>query len=259
MPEDKRPPQGGNKVRLTQPDLPDGEVVTLLATAPITGFGLHPLGSNHVFVVKMDAGDGRAPFYGIYKPQAGERPLRDFPGGTLYRRECAAYEMSTALGWPAIPPTVIREGPHGIGSVQLFIDADPRANYFTMRESELSTFEPVAAFDLLATNADRKAGACLRDPAGKVWAIDQGLTFNPYALQRTVMWEFCGERIADRLIEDMRRVASELDARARLGCRLEELLAEGERQALCERLDRIIAEPVFPVLDPNYNVPWPLV
>ncbi|MBI2965344.1 MAG: hypothetical protein HYY34_03965 [Chloroflexi bacterium] len=258
MPEDKRPPQGRNKVRLTQPDLPDGEVATLLATAPITGFGLHPLGSNHVFVVKLESAGGD-PLYGIYKPQAGERPLRDFPRGTLYRRECAAYELSVALGWPAIPPTVIREGPHGVGSVQLFIDADPAANFFTMRESELPAFEPVAAFDFLANNADRKAGACLKDRAGKVWAIDQGLTFNPYALQRTVMWEFCGERIADRLVEDMKRVVPELDPRARLGCRLEELLVKGERHALCERLERIIAEPVFPVLDPNYNVPWPLV
>jgi hypothetical protein len=207
----------------------------------------------------MDSGDGAQPFYGIYKPQAGERPLRDFPRGTLYRRECAAYELSLALGWPSIPPTVIRHGPHGIGSVQLFIDADPRANFFTMRETELSTFEPVAAFDLLANNADRKAGACLRDPAGRVWAIDQGLTFNPYALQRTVMWEFCGEPIAQRLVDDIRRITPELSPRARLGCRLEELLVEGELEALGERLERVLADPVFPVLDPNYNVPWPLI
>jgi hypothetical protein len=259
MPEEERPPQRRDKVRLRQPALPDGDVLTLLATAPITGFGLHPLGSNHVFVLKLESDGVAEPFYGIYKPQAGERPLRDFPRGTLYRRECAAYELSAALGWPSIPPTVVREGPHGVGSVQLFIDADPYANFFTMREKKLSTFEPVATFDLLANNADRKAGACLKDPTGKVWAIDQGLTFNPYALQRTVMWEFCGEPIAKRLIDDIERVRPELDRRSRLGCRLNELLVEGELEALCERAERIAANPVFPVLDPNYNVPWPLV
>lgn len=258
MPEEERTSQRRDKVRLRQLNLPDGEALALLATAPITGFGLHPLGSNHVFVVKMESGGGD-PFYGIYKPQAGERPLRDFPRGTLYRRECAAYELSVALGWPAIPPTVVREGPHGVGSVQLFIDADPAANFFTMREAQLPTFEPVAAFDLLANNADRKAGACLKDRAGKVWAIDQGLTFNPYALQRTVMWEFCGEPISERLLEDIRRIVPQLNPLARLGCRLEELLVEGERQALCERLERILADPVFPALDLNSNVPWPLV
>lgn len=238
---------------------PDAETLRLLATAPITGFGLHPLGSNHVFVVKLDPGAGTEPIYGIYKPRAGERPLRDFPRGTLYRRECAAYELSVALGWPDIPPTVVREGPHGIGSVQLFIEADPAANFFTMRESSLATFEPVAAFDLLANNADRKGGACLRDEHGKVWAIDQGLTFNPYAIQRTVMWEFCGARITERLTDDLRRIRPELSPRADLGCRLEELLMEGELEATRERLERILADPVFPVLDPNFNVPWPLV
>lgn len=238
---------------------PHADVLRLLATAPITGFGLHPLGTNHVFVVKLEAAAGGEPAYGIYKPRAGERPLRDFPRGTLYRRECAAYELSVALGWPAIPPTVVREGPHGIGSVQLFIDADPTANFFTMRESALATFEPVAAFDLLANNADRKGGACLKDEQGKVWAIDQGLTFNPYALQRTVMWEFCGERIREPLVDDMRRIRTELSPLASLGCRLNELLVEGELAALQERLDRILSDPVFPILDPNYNVPWPLV
>ncbi|MBI4305487.1 MAG: hypothetical protein HY678_04125, partial [Chloroflexi bacterium] len=173
-------------------ELPAHDLLAVMATAPITAFGLHPLGSNHVFVIKLEPGNGREPIHAIYKPMAGERPLRDFPRGTLYRRECAAYVLSATLGWPAIPPTVIRDGPHGIGSVQQYIDADPTANFFTMRENNLKKFEPIAAFDLFTNNADRKGGACLKDSTGKIWAIDQGLTFNPYAIQRTVMWEFCG-------------------------------------------------------------------
>lgn len=236
-----------------------GEILELLATAEITGIGLHPEGTNYVFVVKLDPGDGAEPTFGIYKPQRGERPLRDFPRGTLYLRECASYELSTALGWPLIPPTVVREGPHGIGSVQLYIEADRSQNYFTLRDDELERFEPVAAFDILVNNADRKAGACLKDADGRLWAIDQGLTFNPDARIRTVMWEFSGERFSDALVSDLRALGPRLAPSEPLAIRLRELISESEVEALRQRLDRIVARPCFPVLDPQLNVPWPFV
>ncbi len=236
-----------------------GEILEMLATAEISGIGLHPEGSNYVFVVNLDRGDGADPLLGIYKPMRGERPLRDFPRGTLYRRECASYVLGAALGWPRIPPTVVREGPHGIGSVQLYIDADRSQNYFTMRDDDLVRLAPIAAFDQLVNNADRKGGACLRDRQGRIWAIDQGLTFNPYARLRTVMWEFSGEPWPDALVDDLRAVSPSLAPAKALGKRLRELLSNDEVEALQHRLDGIVERPCFPVLDPQLNVPWPFV
>ena len=143
-----------------------------LSAWDITGIGLHPGGSNYVFVIRLEdperpesddsEDDPPNALYGIYKPAAGERPLKDFPFGTLHNRERAAYLLATELGWPHIPPTVVRDGPHGEGSVQLFIDSDAEENYFTLRDEHLSLFEPIAMFDVLTHNADRKGGACLK-------------------------------------------------------------------------------------------------
>ena len=95
----------------------------------------------------------------IYKPRRGERPLWDFPPGTLCQREVATYVLSRGLDWSLVPPTVLRDQPYGLGAVQLYIDADPAANYFTLREEQLKDFLPVALFDLLTNNADRKGGS----------------------------------------------------------------------------------------------------
>ena len=239
--------------------LPAGEILELLANREILRVVLHPQGSNYVFVAKLDLGPGETPLLAVYKPQAGERPLRDFPRGTLYLRECAAYELSLTLGWPRIPPTVIREGPHGVGSMQLFIDADERENFFTLRDEHLDRFEPIALFDLLTNNADRKGGACLVDPRNEIWAIDHGLTFNPYARQRTVMWEFCGEPISEGLLHDLKSLEKQLEPRSELGRRLRALLAEYEVEFLHARLKKVLAAPAFPILDSNANIPWPFV
>jgi len=195
----------------------------------------------------------------VYKPRAGERPLRDFPAGSLHRRERAAYVLAASLGWPAIPPTVVREGPHGPGSVQLFIDADSEHNFFTLRDVDLTAFEPVAAFDVLVNNADRKGGSCLRDAGGKLWAIDHGLTFNPLARQRTVMHEFCGRPYSARVVALLRDLRPRLDPSAPLARALEALLEPGETEALRVRLAGMLEDPVFPVLDPRLNVPWPFL
>ena len=91
-------------------------------------YQLTPLGSNYTFLVKieLDGNEGHA----IYKPKEGEAPLWDFPSGTLYKREYAAYLLSEILGWGLIPFTIIRDGPYGVGSVQQFIDHDPKNNVF---------------------------------------------------------------------------------------------------------------------------------
>ncbi len=234
-----------------------GETLELLSTAEIDGLGLHPEGSNYVFVVRLQPDGGGEPVLAIYKPAAGERPLRDFPRGTLHLREMAAYELSTALGWPDIPPTVVREGPHGVGSVQLFIDGQADANYFSMRVDQLERFEAIALFDLITNNADRKGSAVLLDDDDRLWAIDHGLTFNPDARLRTVMWEFCGKPVSDALLDGLKEMGPALDGGEALGSRLRELLAVEEVDLLQERVERVIADPVFPLLDPEKNVPWP--
>ena len=156
---------------------------------------------NSTFLVEVVGPE--APTLAVYKPQAGEAPLWDFAEGTLCRREVAAFVLAAALGWPAIPPTILRDGPFGTGSVQLFVDADPSEHYFTLRERCLDAFRPVAAFDVVANNADRKSGHCLRSEDGTVWLFDHGVCFHEDPKLRTVIWEFAGEPLADHLARDL--------------------------------------------------------
>jgi len=256
-------------MELRQSVLSPERVFARLEKWDVGAIGLHPEGSNYVFVVRLDPGedadsldtgpDGKEQLYAVYKPQAGERPLRDFTHGSLHRRERAAYLLAEALGWPDIPPTVVRDGPYGTGSMQLFIEADHSEHFFALRDTDLDAYEPVAAFDVLVNNADRKGTSCLRDAAGTIWAIDHGLTFNPYALQRTVMHEFCGRPYSGDILSSLRESQSTLSPAGKLSGALDELLDPGETDALRDRLARMLADPVFPLLDPQINVPWPLI
>ncbi len=252
-----------------QPDHLTEQATTLrrLQEWPITGTGLHPGGSNYVFVVRLQPDPeatnsedtGADEILGIYKPSAGERPLRDFPYGSLHNRERAAYLVANSLGWPRIPPVVIRDGPHGEGSVQLFIDAETSANYFSMRDDCLHLFEPIAMFDVLVHNADRKGGSCLKADDGMLWAIDHGLTFNPLARRRTVMFEFNGQAYPAPLLSDLEELRGQLEPGCALADQLRELLDDDEVEDLARRADGMIARKTQPVLDPNVNVPWPFV
>ena len=234
----------------------------------IDGIGLHPGGSNYVFVLRLKppetgtldpSDEGAAPLMAIYKPAAGERPLHDFPYGTLHLRERAAFLVSEALGWPLLPPVAVRDGPHGPGSVQMFVEHDARQNYFTMRGACLPLFAPVAAFDVLVHNADRKGGAVLKGQDGRLWATDNALTFNPYARRRTVMFEFSDEPYPPGTAESVRKLLPLLEKGGALGEELRELLSDGEVGALGERAQRMIEGGRHPRLDPELNVPWPFV
>ncbi len=247
---------------MIQPDSVAGlsrkEIEERLTKWPINGIGLHPGGSNYVFVVRLAEGDEE--IFAIYKPAAGERPLRDFPYGTLHNRELCAYMIADALGWPAVPPTVVRDGPHGVGSVQLFIDADFTKHYFNLREERLDDYTPVAMFDVLVNNADRKGGACLLDADSRIWAVDHGLTFNPLARRRTVMFEFNGTPYPAKLlksIEDLMRTLD--DTGSDLRNKLAEALDEPEIDSLIRRGSEMLESRNFPHLDPDWNVPWPMI
>ena len=214
--------------------------------------------SNATFLTSVDDGELRS--LAVYKPRRGERPLWDFPHGTLYLREVAAYVVSRALGWPLIPPTVLRDGPYGPGALQLYIDADPEANYFTFREERLPDLLPVALFDILVNNADRKGGHLLLDRWDRIWAIDNALTFHPEPKLRTVIWDFAGELIPEECLVDLHQLEQQLGRGNALRQRLARLLIDDEIAALQDRLATLLETSVFPLPDPTYRqVPWPVV
>jgi uncharacterized repeat protein (TIGR03843 family) len=157
----------------------DSFVVDALREATFGELELLYDSSNYVFLATLTHekyGDG----LGVYKPANGERPLYDFPSRTLYRREVAAYELSRLLGWGLVPPTVAVDGPHGPGSLQLYIEHDPAEHYFHVRDEGAHDEQLVrfAAFDLIANNADRKGGHLLLARDGHIWGIDNGLCFH---------------------------------------------------------------------------------
>ncbi len=217
--------------------------------------GLMPGASNYTFLARARA--DREEVLAIYKPRRGEIPLWDFPSGTLCAREVAAYELSRCLGWPRVPPTVMRDGPEGEGSVQLFVRFDPEQHYFTLEIERRDEFRGVAAFDLVANNADRKAGHCLLGHDGQVWSIDHGVCFAAEPKLRTVIWGFIGEPIPAGLLEDLRRARGELDG-GDLVERLSTLLAPEELAALARRIEALVAAGVYPQPEPGTRpYPWP--
>lgn len=235
------------------------QALPLLQSAPVIGGYRMPYGSNYTFMVHLDAGDGNC-IRAIYKPRDGERPLYDYPSGTLYQRERATFILSRALGWPNVPYTLLREGPYGIGSMQMYIDCDPDTTYFDLIERNADELAKFAVFDLVVNNGDRKAGHCLQDDQGALWSIDHGLTFHPAFKLRTVMVEFWGKPIPDALAADLERLLSALESPAHdLPRLLADLIAPQEMQSLTQRLEFALQRRALPMLDPYRNVPWPWV
>jgi hypothetical protein len=219
--------------------------------------GLFPLGSNATFLCQMES--SRGSLRAVYKPARGERPLWDFPAGSLGRREAAAFEVSRGLHWDFVPPTVFREdGPLGPGSFQEFIDLDPEANYFTLREGEADALRQVAAFDMLINNADRKAMHVLRDTSGRIRLIDHGVCFHTEPKLRTVIWEFAGERIPAAILTTIRTFRQTLMSVGRIRAALENLLSEEELEAMAARAVALESSACFPEPGPGWNVPWPI-
>jgi len=222
--------------------------------------GLLPRSSNYTLLARATAGDDEVLV--VYKPRRGETPLWDFPEGTLCQREVAAYEVASALGWPDVPPTVLRDGPEGEGSAQLFVEFDPTRHYFTMAEdpARREEFRQVAAFDLIVNNADRKSGHCLcAVEGGGVFVVDHGVAFSVEPKLRTVIWEFAGEPIPAGLRDDARRVADELEAGGPLCERLSGLLAPDEVDATARRARAVAGAERFPHPAGERPYPWPPV
>ncbi|MEX2430387.1 MAG: SCO1664 family protein [Dehalococcoidia bacterium] len=234
----------------------DPNAIQFLHDAEMGDGWLHPSSSNYTFIVELCAGDRRG--FGVYKPRAGEAPLWDFPSGTLYKRECAAFELGRLLEWPVVPPTVVREGELGIGSLQLFVPHPPDSNFFALKETHRDDVLRMAVFDIVANNADRKGGHCFLAQAGGVWGVDHGLTFNVPRKLRTVIWDFAGEPVPRHLVTDLCTLLDTLvrDGPPALGA-LQELLLPEEAAALQQRLEAVIREPVMPMPYSRRDLPWP--
>jgi uncharacterized repeat protein (TIGR03843 family) len=240
-------------------ELTADEIAEVLSHGELDVVGRLRYSSNGAFLVQAHA-DG-AEVAAVYKPRRGERPLWDFPDGTLFRREVAAYEVSRALGWGVVPVTVFRgNAPLGPGALQRFVDHDPEEHYFTLLEDHEDRFRQFAVFDVLVNNADRKGGHCLHDLANDlIVGIDHGLTFHAAWKLRTVIWDFAGEPVPPALADDVCRVSADaIDGP--LGVRLAEMLSAAELSAFAVRAADVIRAGRFPEPDPGYHaVPWPLV
>ena len=217
-----------------------------------------PHSSNATFLVHV-VHDGLS-HPAIYKPLRGERPLWDFEPG-LHRREVAAYRLSETLGIGAVPPTVLRDGPLGEGSVQWFVTADHREHYFTIHQNHPEVHDQlrdIAALDILANNTDRKSGHCLLLPGdvdrpATVWAIDHGLCFATEFKLRTVIWEFGDEPLPEHILD----VASTICAEVPVD--IAALLADDEVDAIQQRAAWMVKERRFPVDNSGRRYPWPWV
>jgi len=241
----RRPEEGGAPA--------DAPVLRDLATAPVAGVGRIVYASNAVFLLELEAEDPTTPgqpLRGVYKPARGERPLWDFPRGTLHLREVASYRVDAALGFGLVPPTVLRDGPAGPGSLQLFVDAAERRPLKREREALEERLPLVATLDALINNADRKSAHLLVSREMRLWGIDNGLSFLPYPRQRTVLLRLGGSPLPEEATAAV--VALQHDRRrlTKLRRQLLQLLSGEEVEAFVHRLAELAATPVYPVLDP---------
>ncbi len=253
--------------------------VDLLRSGDLTINGRLVSASNATFQGVVSQGEQNATV--VYKPISGERPLWDFPDGTLAQREYAAYLVSEALGWGVVPPTLLRDGPFGEGMCQLWVHADERElvdivprgevadgwlgvldaydardNPITLVHEDSPALRRMAVFDAIVNNADRKGGHILGADTGEVYGVDHGVTFNVDEKLRTVLWGWAGSRVPDDIIADVRRLAGELD-RA-LGRALKRLLTPAEIAVTKARVQRLVRQRRYPLPDDDRHViPWP--
>ncbi|NCG37565.1 MAG: SCO1664 family protein [Actinobacteria bacterium] len=241
---------------LDRPPIETARALTLLAEGKADLVGRMPYSSNATFLVDVHHDGLHA--QAIYKPEAGERPLWDFPDG-LYQREVAAFEIDDVLGWGLVPPTIVRDDMvHGVGSVQLFMPNDHEEHYFSLHEADDTyddSFRRICVLDLVINNTDRKSGHCLLGTDGRIWAIDHGVALHHEFKLRTVIWDFAGDWIDDEVCDDLWRFLAE-----DLPGPLSELLSPLERDAMRTRARAVATARRFPEDDTGgRRWPWPLI
>ncbi|MBA3743872.1 MAG: SCO1664 family protein [Sporichthya sp.] len=193
----------------------------------------------------------------VHKPIAGERPLWDFPDGTLAAREVGAYRVSAATGWNIVPPTVLRDGPWGPGMAQLWIDVDDSVDLGWLVRADDDRLRRIAVLDAVINNADRKGGHLLPTAGGDLYGIDHGVCFAVENKLRTLLWGWAGQPLPEETVEVLEEVAAEWESG--LGPALTELLTPRESTATRRRLTRLLRTGIHP--EPRQDgwpaVPWP--
>ncbi|GAA5707925.1 MULTISPECIES: SCO1664 family protein [Streptomyces] len=229
--------------------------------------------------------DGQEAFC-IYKPVAGERPLWDFPDGTLAQREVAAYEVSEATGWGLVPTTVLRDGPYGEGMCQLWIEGQPDVELLALVDGEEpeagwkaigfadvgegrtallvhaddERLRRLAVLDAVINNADRKGGHLLPTDEGRLYGIDHGVTFNTENKLRTLLWGWAGEPLTADAAEALGTLKDGLTAGGALATRLAELITPAELDATRARVDAMLTSGKHPEPSGEWPaIPWPPV
>jgi uncharacterized repeat protein (TIGR03843 family) len=194
----------------------------------------------------------------VYKPVAGERPLWDFPYGTLAGRELAAYQVSRACGLEIVPPTVYRDGPFGPGMCQLWIDSDPAVDLLALaRSTSHEGLRAMAVFDAVINNADRKIGHLLPDPDGHLYGCDHGVSFAEEYKLRTVLWQWRGDPLTEQAVQALRQLSDQLETGA-LAAELAGWLTPGEVTATKIRVELLLQHRVHPYPPEDWPaVPWP--
>ncbi|MFE3182061.1 SCO1664 family protein [Streptomyces violascens] len=257
----------------------------LLAKGELTVLGRIREASNAVLYCSVAYGDDSAEC--VYKPVAGERPLWDFPDGTLAQREVAAYEVSQAIGWDLVPPTVLRDGPYGEGMVQLWIepveedsgllalvdDEEPAEGWKAVALAEVGEgrtallvhadddrLRRLAVLDAVINNGDRKGGHLLPAPDGRLYGIDHGVTFNVDDKLRTLLWGWAGEPLTSEAVGALKGLAEALRPLEPLAVRLGSLITSAELDAVRARVAALLATGVHPAPSGEWpSIPWPPV
>ncbi|GGU02569.1 SCO1664 family protein [Streptomyces violascens] len=257
----------------------------LLAKGELTVLGRIREASNAVLYCSVAYGDDSAEC--VYKPVAGERPLWDFPDGTLAQREVAAYEVSQATGWDLVPPTVLRDGPYGEGMVQLWIepveedsgllalvdDEEPAEGWKAVALAEVGEgrtallvhadddrLRRLAVLDAVINNGDRKGGHLLPAPGGRLYGIDHGVTFNVDDKLRTLLWGWAGEPLTSEAVGALKGLAEALRPREPLAVRLGGLITAAEVEAVRGRVAALLSAGVHPAPSGEWpSIPWPPV
>ena len=209
--------------------------------------------SNATLYAQCTVGDDSIPV--IYKPVAGERPLWDFPDGNLAQREYAAYVISELGKFKVVPPTILRDGPFGIGMVQQWIDIDESVDLAQFYRTDSAELRKMALFDAVINNTDRKIGHLLPITEDHVLGCDHGVTFHEEDKLRTVLWQWAGMALSDQEIIELRKLVEGILKEQVV---FQELLTEIELQALFARIDRLISSGIFPEPSDEWPpVPWP--
>lgn len=245
-----------------QPPLPSAECSALLRGGEVAAYEVVPWGSNYTFLVALADQEGKPRAIGIYKPCQGESPLWDFPDGTLYLREYAAYRVSVWLGWNLVPETIIRDdGPYGIGTFQTYIEPEEGTHYFSLRETHRTDLQRMALFDLLVNNADRKAGHLFLGKDGKVYGIDHGLTFNAQPKLRTVIWDYTGQPLPPELRDGLAARLNDPASVATLRDELAPLLTKVEIDRFFVRAERVLQGGIFPGISRGntHHIPYGII